>query len=93
MEALVANRVKWSQKFVLAGCNRERVAYDQLSTTHWVAAFLHLMREEQDSGHMVYHFTLFDDSDKFSGILQKAGNAIQFCHVEQGEVAKYAQKE
>ena len=48
VEVLIKNRVKWPLKFVLSGANKERVTYDQLNVTQWVAGFGTTIREESD---------------------------------------------
>ena len=37
IELLIKNRVKWPHEYVLSGLNKERVTYDQLNVTQWVA--------------------------------------------------------
>ena len=44
---LVPNHVKWPHEYILSGHSKERVLYDQLSVTQWVAVFGRIMREEQ----------------------------------------------
>ena len=39
VEVLVKNRIKWPHEYVLAGSNKERVTYDQLTMGQWVAGF------------------------------------------------------
>ena len=48
VEVLITNRVKWPHKFVLSGADKERVTYDQLNVTQWVAGFGRTIREESD---------------------------------------------
>ena len=48
VEVMVKNRVKWPHEYILSGLNKERVSYDQLSVTQWVAGFGRTMREESD---------------------------------------------
>ena len=47
VEVLVPNHAKWPHECVLSGLSKERVPYDQLSTTQWVAGFCHIMKEEK----------------------------------------------
>ena len=49
VDVLVPNRVKWPQEYVLSGNSKERVSYDQLSITQWVAGFGLIMKEEKNS--------------------------------------------
>ena len=48
VEVLVKNRIKWPHEYVLAGSNKERVTYDQLTMGQWVAGFCRTMRDESD---------------------------------------------
>ena len=48
VEVLIKNRVKWPLEFVLLGTNKERITYDQLNVTQWVAGFGRTIREESD---------------------------------------------
>ena len=47
VEVLVPNRVKWPHEYVLSGLSKERVSYDQLSTTRWVAGFCRIMKKKR----------------------------------------------
>ena len=47
VEVLVPNRVKWPHEYVLSGNAKERISYDQLSITQWVAGFGRIMKEEK----------------------------------------------
>ena len=38
--------VKWPHEFVLEGITKDRVAYNQLNITQWIAGFCKIMREE-----------------------------------------------
>ena len=94
VEVLVENRVKWPHEYVLSGLNKERVSYDQLSVTQWVAGFGRTMREESDPEtrqYMLdYMISLMDDANDFSWISAKASHAVLLCHMEQGEVKSYS---
>ena len=37
VDVLVPNRVKWPHEYILSGSAKERVSYDNLSVTQWVA--------------------------------------------------------
>ena len=39
VDVLVKNRVRWPHEHVLSGLNKERISYDQLNITQWVAEF------------------------------------------------------
>ena len=94
VEVLIKNRVKWPHEYILSGLTKERVSYDQLSVTQWVAGFGWIMREEPDPEirqHMLdYMISLMDDANDFSWISAKASHAVLLCHMEQGEVKSYA---
>ena len=94
VEVLVKNRVKWPHEYVLSGLNKERVSYDQLSVTQWVADFGRTMREESDPEtrqYMLdYMISLMDDANDFSWISAKASHAVLLCRMEQGEVKSYS---
>ena len=49
VEELVPNRVKWPHEYVLSGNSKERISYDQLSITQWMAGFGRIMKEKQNS--------------------------------------------
>ena len=49
VEVLVPNRVKWPHEYVLSGLSKERISYDQLLTTQWVAGFCRIIKEEKNS--------------------------------------------
>ena len=94
VEVLVKNRVKWPHEFVLSGANKERVTYDQLNVTQWVAGFGRTIREESDpdlKAHMLdYMIALMDDANDFSWGSAKASHAVLLCRMEQGEVKNFA---
>ena len=94
VEVMVKNRVKWPHEYILSGLNKERVSYDQLSVTQWVAGFGRTMREESNPEirqHMLdYMISLMDDANDFSWISAKASHAVLLCRMEQGEVKSYA---
>ena len=95
VEVLVPNRVKWPHEFVLSGSSKERVSYDQLSITQWVAGFYRIMKEEKNSKfkeHMLdYMISLFEDANDFSWDAAKASHAVLLCRMEQGEISDYGQ--
>ena len=88
MEVMVANRVKWPHEYVLSGVAKERVTYDQLSVTQWVAGFGRIMKEEKNPQireHMLdYLVALFDDANDFSWDAAKARQL--FCFAEWSKV-------
>ena len=94
VEVMVKNRIKWPHEYILSGLSKERVTYDQLSVTQWVAGFGRTMRDESDPEirkHMLdYMISLMDDANDFSWISAKASHAVLLCRMEQGEVASYA---
>ena len=94
VEVMVKNRIKWPHEYILSGLSKERVTYDQLSVTQWVAGFGRTMRDESDPEirkYMLdYMISLMDDANDFSWISAKASHAVLLCRMEQGEVASYA---
>ena len=46
VDVSVKHRVKWPHEHVLAGSQKERISYDQLSMGQWMAGFCRTMREE-----------------------------------------------
>ena len=97
VEVMVANRVKWPHEYVLSGVSKERVTYDQLSVTQWVAGFGRIMKEEKNheiKEHMLdYLVALFDDANDFSWDAAKASHAVLLCRMEQGEIKSYSEVE
>ena len=94
VEVMVKNRVKWPHEYILSGLNKERVSYDQLSVTQWVAGFGCTMREESDpeiKQHMLdYMISLMDDANDFLWVSAKASHAVLLCRMEQGEIRSYS---
>ena len=70
VEVLVKNRIKWPHEYVLAGSNKERVTYDQLTMGQWAAGFCRTMRDESDKkckeAMLSYLISLLDDANDFS---------------------------
>ena len=97
VEVLVLNRVKWPHEYVLSGNSKERISYDQLSVTQWVAGFGRIMKEEKNSeindSMLDYLVALFDDANDFSWDATKASHAVLLCRMEQGEIGNYNEVE
>ena len=93
-EVLVKQRVKWPHEYVLSGLNKERVTYDQLNVTQWVAGFGWTMRDELDpimKQHMLeYLIALMDDGNDFSWTSAKASHAVLLCRMEQGKIKDFS---
>ena len=56
VDIFVKERVKWPHEFVLAGNTKERVTYNQLNITQWMAGFCRITRAEncqQTKHHML----------------------------------------
>ena len=94
---VVSHRVKWPQEYVLSGSKKERIQYDQLLVTLWVAGFCCIMKEEnhvENKEHMLdYLIQLLEDANDFSWDAAKSSHAILLCRMEQGEVKNYMQVE
>ena len=43
----VNQRIKWPQEFVLARTSKDRLNYNQLNITQWMARFCRIMRDEE----------------------------------------------
>ena len=90
VDVLIRNRVRWPHEYVLSGVNKERVSYDKLNVTQWVAGFGRTMRDESDptiSQHMLdYLVALMDDANDFSWTSAKASHAVLLCRMEQGKI-------
>ena len=97
VEVLVPNRVKWPHEYVLSGNSKERISYDQLSVTQWVAGFGRIMKEERNSeikdSMLDYLVALFDDANDFSWDAAKASHAVLLCRMEQGKIGNYNEVE
>ena len=95
VDDFVKNRIKWPHEFVLAGSQKERVSYDQLTMGQWMAGFCRTMREEnciQNKDAMLdYLISLWDDSNDFSWSSAKACHAVLLCRMEQGEIKDFTQ--
>ena len=74
---------------------KERVQYDHLSITQWVADIVLIMREELNletrQNKSDYMIVLMDDANDFSGMRQTASHAILLCRMEQGEIKHYGE--
>ena len=97
VEVLVPNCVKWPHEYVLSGLSKERVSYDHLSTTQWLAGFCRIMKEEQNlkirDNMLDYMISLFDDANDLSWDAAKASHTVLLRRMEQGEVKDYSQIE
>ena len=95
VEVLVPNRVKWPHEYVLSGNSKERISYDQLSITQWMAGFGRIMKEETNSeikdSMLDYLISLLDDANAFSWDAAKASHAVLLCRMEQGEIKDYTE--
>ena len=95
VEVLVKNRIKWPHEYVLAGSNKERVTYDQLTMGQWVAGFCRTMRDESDKNckeaMLSYLISLLDDANDFSWSAAKACHAVLLCRMEQGEIKDFTE--
>ena len=90
VDIFVKERVKWPHEYVLAGNTKDRITYNQLNITQFMAGFCRIMKEENcqiTKDHMLdYLIALLDDSNDFSWQAAKASHAVLLCHMEQGEV-------
>ena len=94
VDVIVKHRVKWPHEYVLTGINKERISYDQLNVTQWVAGFGRTIREESDAEmqkHMInYMIALMDDANDFSWPAAKSSHAVLLCRMEQGKIRDFS---
>ena len=94
VEILVKNRVKWPHEFILSGLNKERITYDQLNVTQWVAGFARTIKEESNAqireSMLDYLINIMDDANDFSWSSAKSSHAVLLCRMEQGEVKDFS---
>ena len=97
VEIFVKHRAKWLHEYILAGNNKERVAYDQLTMGQWMAGFRRAMREETNQNSkdamLDYLISLLDGANDFSWNSAKTSHAVLLCQMEQGEIKDYTQTE
>ena len=93
-EVYIKNKVKWPHEYVLAGVNKERISYDQLTMGQWMAGFCRTMRDESDPENRAcvldYLIALLVDSNDFSWSAAKSSHAVLLCRMEQGEIANFS---
>ena len=95
MTVFVKNKVKWLHEYVLAGSQKERVSYDQLTMGQldgWLLQ-VHVRRNlsKNREAMLEYLISLLDDSNDFSWPAAKASHAVFLCSMEQGEIQNYQQ--
>ena len=96
VEVIVPNRVKWPHEYVLSGSQKERISYDHLSVTQWMAGFCRILREEQNSKNqkfmlsISFHFWMMQMI--FPGMRQRPAMLCSYVE-EQGEVVSYEEIE
>ena len=98
VEVLVKkNRVKWPHEYVLAGNNKERVTYDQLTMGQWVAGSCRTMIDESDKNckeaMLNYLISLLDDANDFLWSAAKACHRVLLCHMGKGKIKDFTQTE
>ena len=97
VDVYVKQRVKWPHEYVLAGNNKDRINYNQLNITQWMAGFCRIMREEkcEESKDCMldYLIALSDDANDFSWQSAKASHAVLLCRMEQGEITNWSETE
>ena len=84
-------------EYVLAGENKDRVMYNQLTPLQWMTGFCRSMKEEsnvQIKEHMLdYVINLLEDANDFSWASAKASHAVLLCQMEQGKVVGWSDVE
>ena len=48
VDVYINKKVKWPHEFVLAGTSKDRLNYNQLNITQWMAGFCRIMRDEEN---------------------------------------------
>ena len=93
----VPHRVKWPQEYVLSGTKKERVQYDNLSVTQWVAGFCRIMKEEsnvENKEHMLdYLIQLLEDANDFFVGCQRPAMLSYFVGWNGGCTKLYASRQ
>ena len=91
----VKERVKWPHEYVLAGNTKDRITYNQLNITQFMAGFCRIMKEGScqitKNPMLDYLIALLDDSYDFSWQAAKASHAVLLCRMEQGEVISWSE--
>ena len=87
VEVFIKQKVWWPHEYVLAGSNKERVMYNQLTMGQWMPVVCRTMREETDQNSkdsmLDYLLSLLDDSNDFSWSFAQASHAVLLCHMGQ----------
>ena len=95
VDIFVKERIKWPHEYVLTGNTKDRITYNQLNITQWMAGFCRIMKEQScqvTKNHMHdYLIALLDDSNDFSWQAAKASHAVLLCRMEQGEVISWSE--
>ena len=80
---------------MLAGQNKDRVSYSQLSPIQWMAGFCRTILEESDMAirecMLDYVINLLDDATDFSWASAKASHFALLCRMEQGEITGWTE--
>ena len=97
VDMYVKEKVKWPHEYVLTGNTKDRVTYNQLNITQFMAGFCRIMRDKScqiTKDHMLdYLISLIDDSNDFSWQAAKASHTVLICQMEQGEVTNWSQSD
>ena len=95
VDVFIKNRTKWPHEFILAGTQKGRVSYDQLTIGICMAGFYITMREqtcsENKNAMLDYLISLLNDSYNCSWTSAKACHAVLLCRMEQREIQNYSQ--
>ena len=83
VDFFVNQRIKWPHEYVLAGQNKDRVTYNQLTPLQWMTGFCRSMKEEtnmQIKEYMLdYVINPLEDANDFSWTSAKASHAVLLC--------------
>ena len=87
---LVKNEVPWLKTFVLGGCTKSRISYDQLTMSQWVVGFCYIIKDEQDVNvkncMLDYMGELMEDCQDFGWLAAKGSLAVLLVKKEEGKV-------
>ena len=90
IDVQIKHKVHWPHEAVLGGIARQRVSYDQLTSTQWVQGFCRNILEEKSGKRkdlmISYLGDLMEDATDFSWQGAKAAHAVLLCEMERGSL-------
>ena len=83
--------MKWPHEYVLSGSQKERISYDQLSVTQWMAGFCRIMNEEQNAKDkkftLEYLISLLNNANDFLGMRQRPAMICSYVGWSRGKLS------